>query len=142
MSDWRVRRAKRFKAEINVVPYIDVMLVLLIIFMVSAPLIAPSVVNLPSVGSRSTQPAERPIELVIDKTGAIVEAVDRETSKPLGSTRIEEIASRVLTLQSKAEKPVVISADKDVRYEAVLKIMDELQRKGVKRVGLSVKPAN
>ncbi|KPF67931.1 hypothetical protein IP84_11840 [beta proteobacterium AAP99] len=142
MSDWRVRRAKRFKAEINVVPYIDVMLVLLIIFMVSAPLIAPSVVNLPSVGSRTTQPAERPVELVIDKAGVIVEAVDRETSKPLGSTRIEEIASRVLSLQSKAEKPVVISADKDVRYEAVLKVMDELQRKGVKRVGLSVKPAS
>jgi biopolymer transport protein TolR len=142
MSDWRVRRAKRFKAEINVVPYIDVMLVLLIIFMVSAPLIAPSVVNLPSVGSRTTQPAERPVELVIDKAGVIVEAVDRETSKPLGSTRIEEIASRVLSLQAKAEKPVVISADKDVRYEAVLKVMDELQRKGVKRVGLSVKPAS
>ncbi len=142
MSDWRVRRAKRFKSEINVVPYIDVMLVLLIIFMVSAPLIAPSVVNLPSVGSRSTQQSVRPVELVIDKTGRIIEAVDRETAKPLGVTRIEDIAAAVLLLQQKAEKPVVISADKDVRYEEVLKVMDGLQRKGVKRVGLAVKPAS
>ena len=106
----RGHRGRRSMNEINMVPFIDVMLVLLIIFMVTAPLITTGVVDLPSVG----------------KEGAPV--------------TLRDIAARVGELQNgDANTPVVISADRNVKYEAVVKLMDTLQRAGIQRVGLSVK---
>ncbi len=127
--------------QINVVPYVDVMLVLLVIFMVTAPLVNPSVVDLPSVG-KSTQAAATPIEVVI-KLDTSMLLRDREDVK--NQERAVSIKDLLPMLRQRQgvnpERPVVIAADKEVRYEAVLKVMDELQRGNIRRVGLAVKPA-
>ena len=127
--------------QINVVPYVDVMLVLLVIFMVTAPLVNPSVVDLPSVG-KSTQAAATPIEVVI-KLDATMLLRDREDGKNQErAVTIKDLLPMLRQRQgSSPERPVVIAADKEVRYEAVLKVMDELQRGNIRRVGLAVKPA-
>ena len=137
-SKGRGRGGRRPIAEINMVPFIDVMLVLLIIFMVTAPLIAPSVINLPSVGKAAKTP-DRVIQVLIDKSEQLQ---IREGSTTTAAT-LRELASRVTELQQATgaqakDVPVVIGADKSVKYETVVKVMDTLQRAGVQRVGLSV----
>lgn len=131
-------RGRRTINEINMVPFIDVMLVLLIIFMVTAPLITPSVIDLPSVGKAAKQP-DQVIQIVIGKDESLeLKLNDKTTHVPLN-----EIASSVKQAQQGAANPaVVISADKNIKYEAVVKVMDTLQRAGVARVGLSVQLAN
>jgi biopolymer transport protein TolR len=127
--------------QINVVPYVDVMLVLLVIFMVTAPLVSPGLVELPSVG-KASQPPEAPLEVLIRTDQSMVL---RERVKGQSVDRNVSMAQLVIAVRQKQaqspEQAVVISADKDVRYEAVLKVMDELQRAQVRRVGLMVKPA-
>ena len=139
----RLHSSRRLMNEINVVPYIDVMLVLLVIFMVTAPLITPGVVDLPSVGKSSVAPVA-PLEVIIREDASIV-VRDRDTKGAVQEERRigkGELAGIVKAKQARnAEQPVVISADKNVKYEAVLEVMDELQKQAVRRVGLSVKPA-
>jgi biopolymer transport protein TolR len=127
--------------QINVVPYVDVMLVLLVIFMVTAPLITPGMVELPSVG-KSAQPPEAPLEVIVrtDQSMLLRERVKGQAADR--AVTMAQLVAAVKDRQSRSpSQAVVISADKDVRYEAVLKVMDELQRADVKRVGLMVKPA-
>ncbi|MFM2328270.1 MAG: hypothetical protein RLZZ494_373 [Pseudomonadota bacterium] len=127
---------RRSMSEINMVPFIDVMLVLLIIFMVSAPLITTGVVDLPSVG-KSRQRPTTVIEVVIGANDTIQM---RHDQTPLTDVPLDQLAPQVLKLQTGSEPiPVVISADRNVRYDSVVKVMDALQRNGVQRVGLSVK---
>jgi len=127
---------RRTIAEMNMVPFIDVMLVLLIIFMVSAPLITPGVVDLPTVGKSKQQPPHV-IEVVIAKDETLKLRFD---NKDNGTATMKTLKDRVLTLQDGDERsPVVISADRAVQYEVVVKVMDTLQRAGVQRVGLAVK---
>ena len=122
--------------EINMVPFIDVMLVLLIIFMVSAPLITTGVVDLPSEG-KSQQRPEHVVEVVVAADETVRLRVDGKEPQPVA---LKNVAARVRELQrGDANMPVVISADRSVKYEAVVKVMDSLQRAGVQRVGLSVK---
>jgi biopolymer transport protein TolR len=123
--------------EINMVPFIDVMLVLLIIFMVSAPLITTGVVDLPTVG-KSKQRPEHVVELIVGRDERIRIRVD---SKDEGqAVALDKIAARVLDLQAgDANTPVVISADQSVKYKTVVDVMNRLQKSGVQRVGLSVK---
>ena len=134
-------RARRLMNEINIVPYVDVMLVLLVIFMVTAPLVNPGVIDLPSVGKSSLPPAA-PLEVIVRRDSSLML---RERDKGRADERAVSSAQLVAALQERQKKspdqPVVISADKDVRYEAVLKVMDELQRHNIRRVGLLVKPA-
>ncbi len=139
----RIQERRRPMHEINVVPYIDVMLVLLVIFMVTAPLVTPGVIELPSVSKASNAPVA-PLEVVIradqtvllrvrDAKGALVD----ERRVPRG-----QLAKLVSERVAKApDTPVLIAADKSVRYEAVLNVMDELRREQIRRVGLLVKPA-
>ena len=117
------------------VPFIDVMLVLLIIFMVTAPLITPSMINLPSVGKAPTQPS-KVAQIVIDKN----EKLQFKTGEKTATVSPREAAALARQWQDAqpTESAVVISAEKDIKYETVVKAMDELQRAGVKRVGLSV----
>jgi biopolymer transport protein TolR len=127
-------------AEINVVPYIDVMLVLLIIFMVAAPLINPGQIDLPQVGSK-LDPAVAPMEVRVRANGDLA-VVDR--SKSAEEIRVNK--ARLLEIVRAAQKAhpdqaVVIAGDKAVRYEEVLKVMDLLQQGQVKRVGLLARPA-
>jgi len=120
------------------VPFIDVMLVLLIIFMVSAPLITTGVVDLPSVG-KARQRAQHVIEVVVATDERLKVRVDQGDASVVG---LGQLATRVKDLQAgNADTPVVISADRNVKYEQVVKVMDALQRAGVQRVGLSVKQA-
>ncbi|MGZ5133008.1 MAG: protein TolR [Caldimonas sp.] len=129
---------RRTISEINMVPFIDVMLVLLIIFMVTAPLITTGIVDLPSVG-KSRQRPEHFVEIVVGADEQLRMRIDGKDSATL---RLADLAARVTELQGgKADTPVVISADRNVKYETVVKAMDVLQRAGVQRVGLSVKPA-
>jgi biopolymer transport protein TolR len=129
-------RRRRSMSEINMVPFIDVMLVLLIIFMVSAPLITTGVVDLPSVG-RSSQRPPQVVEVVVGADERLRLRVNQGESTSIG---LAQLASKVKELQSgNADSAVVISADKSVRYEQVVKVMDALQRAGIQRVGLSVK---
>jgi biopolymer transport protein TolR len=128
-------------AEINVVPYIDVMLVLLIIFMVSAPLITPGQIDLPSVG-QALNPTVAPLEVRLAKDGSIT-LVDRNQGGKETRVELKALLGAVLAVQNQQrDQAVVISADKSLRYEAVLNVLDTLQKGQVKRVGLLAKPAN
>ena len=131
-------RGRRTINEINMVPFIDVMLVLLIIFMVTAPLIAPSVIDLPSVGKAAKQP-DQVIQLILAKNDSIQMKIKDKTT----SIALKEVAAAVKLAQGRAENSaVVISADRNIKYESVVKVMDTLQRAGVQRVGLSVQLVN
>jgi biopolymer transport protein TolR len=119
------------------VPFIDVMLVLLIIFMVTAPLISPTVIDLPSVGKASNVP-DQVIHVEISKEERITVKSTGTVNKSLNSTLLG-LARDVRELQGEtAQGPVVITADRTIKYETVVKAMDTLQRAGVQRVGLSV----
>ncbi|MSP35786.1 MAG: ExbD/TolR family protein [Limnohabitans sp.] len=130
-------RGRRTINEINMVPFIDVMLVLLIIFMVTAPMITPSVVDLPSVGKAAKQP-DQVIQIVLQKDGSLEMVNDAKTSK----INFNSLANSVQLAQTgQTNSAVVISADRNVKYEMVVKVMDTLQRAGIQRVGLSVQLA-
>jgi len=133
------RRPRHFINQINVVPYIDVMLVLLIIFMVTAPLINPGQIELPSVG-QSLKPPVAPLEVEIRKDNSL-HLRDLEKSNTAHKVSQDELVDAVKAQQERnPEQAVVISADKSVRYEEVLKVMDVLQSNQVKKVGLLAKP--
>jgi biopolymer transport protein TolR len=130
-------RGRRTINEINMVPFIDVMLVLLIIFMVTAPMITPSVVDLPSVGKAAKQP-DQVIQVVVQKDDSLEMVSDSKTQK----INLESLANSVRVAQTgQVNSAVVISADRNVKYEMVVKVMDTLQRSGIQRVGLSVQLA-
>jgi biopolymer transport protein TolR len=135
----RERGRRRTINEINMVPFIDVMLVLLIIFMVTAPLIAPSMIDLPSVRKAPRQP-DQVIQVIIGKDEYLEVKIDKNSS----SLSLEALISTVT--QAQAGRPadssaVVISADRNVKYESVVNVMDKLQQAGVRRVGLAVQSA-
>jgi biopolymer transport protein TolR len=138
----RNRRGRRTISEINMVPFIDVMLVLLIIFMVTAPLLAPSLIEVPSIGKASAAP-DQVITIEINKELKIV-VKSRKPGQGTGTSvkqdaTMDSVAKVALQMQGgNASTPVVISADKKIAYENVVKLMDQLQRAGVQRVGLSV----
>ncbi len=129
------KSSRRMLAEINVVPYIDVMLVLVVILMVSAPFVNPSLVNLPSVKKAQKAP-ETVIEVIVHPTGAM----SVRKGKDLLAVDMPGLISAVKTAQAgDKEVPVVIAADKVVQYEQVVNVMKQLQAANISRVGLSLK---
>ena len=133
------RRQRRLMNQINVVPYIDVMLVLLVIFMITAPLINAGQIDLPQIG-KALAPPMAPLEVGI-KANKTLLLRDRSTSPSERVVTQEELIRAIKAKQSKnPEQAVVIAADKNVRYEEVLKVMDVLQQNQVKKIGLLVKP--
>ena len=126
--------------EINVVPYVDVMLVLLVIFMVTAPLVTPAVIDLPTV-DKASAPRVVPLEIFVKADQGLV--VRQRDSR--GSVVNEQSLSRaqlpgfMKSLKNKGELSVLIGGDKNARYESVLQVMDELRKQGVQKVGLQVK---
>ena len=133
------RGGRRLMNQINVVPYIDVMLVLLVIFMVTAPLINPGQIELPQVGKTADTPVQ-PMEVSI-RTDQSLWLRDR--AKDAGERRVtrDELVGLIRQLQARNPgQAVVIAADKEVRYAAVLEVMDMLQQNQVKRIGLLAKP--
>ena len=133
-------RTRKQIAQINVVPMIDVMLVLLVIFMVTAPFINPAQVELPSVGKTSQTPAQ-PLEVIIKESGEYL-LKNRAVS---GGERVVEksaLAAEIAALQrALPDQPVVIAADKNVRYEEVMNTMTVLQNAQITRIGLLARPA-
>ncbi len=132
----RGSRRRRTINEINMVPFIDVMLVLLIIFMVSAPMITTGLVDLPSVGKSRAQP-EHVIHVIVGADEKLKIKLDKEEARPLALNRLAEQVKQAQA--GEATTPVVISGDKNVKYEAIVKVMDVLQTAGVARVGLAVR---
>jgi len=133
------RGGRRLMNQINVVPYIDVMLVLLVIFMITAPLINPGQIELPSVGKTSDPPV-LPMEVSIRTDGSLWL---RDRARSMQESRVSRNQLLTAIRQKQKQNPeqaVVISADKDVRYESVLEVMDMLQQNQVRRVGLLAKP--
>jgi biopolymer transport protein TolR len=127
--------------EINVVPYVDVMLVLLVIFMVTAPLVTPAVIDLPTV-DKASAPRVVPLEVFVKADQAIM--VRQRDAR--GGVVNEQSLSRaqlpgfIKSLKAKnAELSVLIGGDKSARYESVLQVMDELRKQGVQKVGLQVR---
>lgn len=126
-------------SDINVVPYIDVMLVLLVIFMITAPLINPGQIELPQVG-KSLAPPVMPLEVVIKADGRLT-LRDRTTTADGQEVSHQQLIAAIKQKQTKnVEQPVVIAADKNVRYEEVIKVMDILQQQQVRKVGLLARP--
>ena len=133
-------RTRRAMAEINVVPYIDVMLVLLIIFMVAAPLINPGQIDLPQAGAK-LNPAVAPLEVRVRANGDLA-IVDRNRSTEELRVDRAQLVDIVRQAQShNADQAVVIAGDRTVRYEDVLNVLDVLQKNQVRHVGLLARPA-
>ena len=131
-------RGRRTINEINMVPFIDVMLVLLIIFMVTAPLIAPSVIDLPSVGKAAKQP-DQVIQLILAKNDTIQMKIKDKSS----SIALKEVATAVKAAQGSVENSaVVISSARHIKHHSLVKRMHTLHRAVVHRVRLSVQLAN
>ena len=129
------RSGNRLMNEINVVPYLDVMLVLLVIFMVTAPMMNPGQVDLPSVG-KSLAPPVAPLEVIIRKDNSLALRDHARSGKESKESYNELIAILKTRQGAQAEQTVVISADKNVRYEEVINVMDALQQQQIRKVGL------
>ena len=121
--------------EINMVPFIDVMLVLLIIFMVTATVITPGAINVPSAGKSSKAPDKR-VDVLIDASGKL--SLAGEVQRGSLSEK-EAVAAVRAALAAHPELPVMIAADSELRYQQVVSMMKQLREAGVQRVGLSVK---
>ena len=135
-----MRRQRKAINQINVVPYIDVMLVLLIIFMVTAPLISPGEIELPSVGSKLTVPMQ-PLEVTLRNDNSIWLRDQASAGTSADRVSRDELVARIVAKQQRSpDQGVVIAADKNARYDDVLTILDLLQRNGVKKVGLLARP--
>ena len=127
--------------EINVVPYIDVMLVLLVIFMVTAPLITPSVIDLPTVGKASA-PRVVPLEVFVRADQGLVVRTRDGNGRIIDEASVSraDLAKVLKNARAKNEElSVLVGGDKNARYESVLQVMDELRKQGIQRVGLQVR---
>ena len=126
--------------DINIVPYVDVMLVLLVIFMVTAPLVTPAVIDLPTV-DKASAPRVVPLEIFVKADqGLVVRQRDaRGSVANKQSLNRAQLPGFIKGLKSKGDLSVLIGGDKNARYESVLQVMDELRKNGVQKVGLQVK---
>ena len=122
-------------SEINVTPLVDVMLVLLIIFMITAPMINHGQIELPQIGKSLATPTA-PLEVIIKADGGLT-LRDRAKSNTEQKVDRKQLIDAIKQKQAQnADQPVVIAADKNVRYEEVIKVMDILQQNQVQKVGL------
>jgi biopolymer transport protein TolR len=129
--------------EINVVPYIDVMLVLLIIFMVTAPLLTQGIeVELPKAGAEPIDSVENtdPLVLSVDSQGSLYLNVGENESSPVDAARVIQLASVVI--ERRPNTPVLVKADFRVAYGEVVAAMVLLQRAGAQKVGFLTDPAD
>jgi biopolymer transport protein TolR len=134
-----MRRARKAINQINVVPYIDVMLVLLVIFMITAPLVNPGQIELPTVGSKLTAPV-LPLEIQMNEDKSL-SFRDHAGKAPLTRVTQQELVAELRDKQGPAgERPVVINAAKSANYGDVISLIDLLQQNGIKKVGLLARP--
>ncbi|MBI2311900.1 MAG: protein TolR [Betaproteobacteria bacterium] len=133
------RTSRRLINNINVVPYIDVMLVLLVIFMITAPLINPGQIELPQIG-KSLAPPVAPMEVSIRANGTLTLRDRSVDGKEAQVTKTELIRIIKQKQSARPDQAVVIAADRNVRYEEVMNVLDVLQQEQVRKVGLLAKP--
>ena len=136
-------RSRRLMGEINVVPYIDVMLVLLIIFMITAPLLTQGIkVDLPDAGAEPLDPdmlkRHEPLVLSVDKRGQMYLNIGRDEDRPVDEATILTRATAVL--RRDPQTPVLVKADESVAYGRVVTAMVLLQRAGAEKVGFITDP--
>ena len=139
-SSMRGGRTRKFTSEINVVPYIDVMLVLLIIFMVASPVNDPSVINLPNAGKSAVPPSEY-IEIALkpDAKATIKVSGPKRGETQTASTRADLTKKLQALHQDSPDMPVMIAADKTIQYDEVIQVISEAKKLGITRVGLATK---
>ena len=138
-----LRRRRGTMHDINVVPYVDVMLVLLVIFMVTAPLITPQVIDLPTVG-KASQPRVVPLEVFVKADQGLVVRTRDGNGRITDERTVSrgELAKVLKSARGKNEElSVLVGGDKNARYESVLQVMDELRKQGIQKVGLQVRVA-
>ncbi len=130
-------RRRKMMSQINVVPFIDVMLVLLIVFMIATPALRTGEIELPSVGQTLTPSRADPIEVIVRADGTI-------SLREADGTKLNRSSavSRVVELQRQRDRGVVIAADRAVRYDEVVGLLGALHAAGVKRVGLAAREGN
>ena len=136
------RRARRHVAEINVVPYIDVMLVLLVIFMITAPLLQTGVeIDLPDAAATpiaASGEAQEPLILSVDSNGEWYLNVGEEPEEPLAREEVQRLASAVLRLNP--ERRVLVAGDASIDYGQIMQAMVTLQLSGAPEIGLMSDP--
>ncbi|MDB5762265.1 MAG: ExbD/TolR family protein [Herminiimonas sp.] len=141
-SSLRGGRSRKFKSEINVVPYIDVMLVLLVIFMVAAPITNPGVINLPTAG-KSTLPPPEYIQITLKPDTNATIAINGQKSgagkAEIASGRSDLVQKLGALHHQNPEMAVMISADKDIKYDEVIQAVSEAKKLGFDRVGLATR---
>ncbi len=139
-SSLRGGRTRKFKSEINVVPYIDVMLVLLIIFMVIPPANSPSVINLPTA-QKSALPPNDYIQIVIRPDATLTIGINgKKTRAPEVMPNRPALLRKLRSMhEANPEFPVMISGDKDIKYDEVIQLISESKKMGITRVGLATK---
>lgn len=137
LSTMRGGKGRKFKSEINVVPYIDVMLVLLVIFMVAAPMIPPTEIKLPKAG-QSTQPPTEYMEIELRENGeASIGVHGRKLTRVKNR---QQLGEQLATLKSNyPDMPLMISADKEIKYDEVVQTIALANKSGIARVGLAAR---
>jgi biopolymer transport protein TolR len=137
-SSARHKRLK-LKSEINVVPYIDVMLVLLIIFMVTAPMLNANVdVNLPQANAKSLQDKKDPVIVSVDNEGHMYLTLGTEKKEPIDADALK-VKVRAF-VQQNPDVSVLVAGDRDGKYDGVYQVLALLQQAGVAKVGLMSAP--
>lgn len=142
LSSMRGGRGRKFKSEINVVPYIDVMLVLLVIFMVATPVSNPGVVNLPTAAKSALPPTEY-IQVALKPDASATIGISGQKG---GGAPADSVSGRNALMQKlralhegNPELPVMIAGDKDIKYDEVIQVISEAKKLGINRVGLATK---
>ena len=130
-------RRRKLVSQINVVPFIDVMLVLLIVFMIAKPALRTGEIDLPSVGQPLTASQADPIEVTVKADGTL--SLSEAGKVASGRFNRATLVARVLELQKARERSVVIAADRNVKYDEIVGLLGALHAQGVKRVGLVAK---
>ena len=138
-ESFRSPRRRRTVNEINMVPFIDEMLVLLIILMVTAPMLTPGAINVPSAGKSTKPPMKHVAYVLLSEDGSI----RLKAGKNEQILSLQDLGAATVSWQAQEseESAVLIQADKTLAYEHVVAALGELQRAGVKRIALGVKSA-
>lgn len=139
-SSLRGGRGRKFKSEINVVPYIDVMLVLLIIFMAVPTSNSPNVIDLPTA-QKSSLPPDTYIQIMLRQDAGLSIGINGKVTRPAEDMKNRtELLRRLRALHAdNPEYPVMISGDKESRYDDVIQLISEAKKMGINRVGLATK---
>ncbi len=137
-TSMRSGRSRKFKSEINVVPYVDVMLVLVVILMVAAPMTNPSVVNLPNAGPSKQAPADY-LEVIIKPDGTASVGKHGKGKPESGDSRAAVLERLQILHENEPDLPLLIAADKEIKYDDVVQMIAGAKKLGISRVGLATK---